>query len=120
MDLDITQNGKICTLKVKGQFKSGDPVLQFDNAVQSALSTGHIFLILDLEATPYLDSSGIGAIVDALRHAKKAGGDVRLVNPSSFVSKTLKMVGVLNLFPIHTTQVEAASACNGFNPGLAE
>jgi anti-sigma B factor antagonist len=120
VDLDITQNGKICTLKVKGQLKSGDPVLQFDKAVQSALSTGHIFLIFDLEATPYLDSSGIGAIVDALRHAKKAGGDVRLVNPSSFVSKTLKMVGILNLFPIHTTQAEAASACDGFRPDLGE
>ena len=113
MDLDITQEGKICTLKVKGHLKSGDPVIQFDNAVQSALSSGHIFFVLDLEAMPYLDSSGIGAIVDALRNAKKVGGDVKLVNPSTFASKTFKMVGILNLFSVHTSQADAALACKG-------
>ncbi len=111
MDLDIWQEGKICTLKVKGQLKSGDPVIQFDAAVQSAISSGHIFLILDLESMPYLDSSGIGAIVDALRNTNKAGGDVKLVNPSSFATKTLKMVGILNLFPIHVSQSDAVAAC---------
>jgi anti-anti-sigma factor len=111
VDLDIKQEGKICTLKVKGQLKSGDPVIQFDTAVQSALSSGHVFLILDLEAMPYLDSSGIGAIVDALRNARKVGGDVKLVNPSTFASKTFKMVGIINLFTVHTSQADAALAC---------
>jgi anti-anti-sigma factor len=111
VDLDIKQEGKICTLKVKGHLKSGDPVIQFDAAVQSALSSGHVFLILDLEAMPYLDSSGIGAIVDALRNAKKVGGDVKLVNPSTFASKTFKMVGIINLFTVHASQADAALAC---------
>jgi anti-sigma B factor antagonist len=111
LDLDIKQEGKICTLKVKGHLKSGDPVIQFDAAVQSALSSGHIFLILDLEGMPYLDSSGIGAIVDALRNATKAGGDVKLVNPSPFASKTFKMVGILNLFTVHMSQTDAVVAC---------
>jgi anti-sigma B factor antagonist len=113
VDLDIKQEGKICTLKVKGQLKSGDPVIQFDTAVQSALSSGHVFLILDLEAMPYLDSSGIGAIVDALRNAKKVGGDVKLVNPSTFAAKTFKMVGIINLFTVHKSQTDAALACGG-------
>jgi len=120
VDLDIRQEGKICTLKVKGQLKSGDPVIQFDTAAQSALSSGHIFLILDLESMPYLDSSGIGAIVDALRNARKAGGDVKLVNPSSFASKTLKMVGILNLFTVHTSQADAVAACGSARGQLGE
>ena len=120
MDLDIKQEGKICTLKVKGQLKSGEPVIQFDAAVQAALSNGHIFLILDLEAMPYLDSSGIGAIVDALRNATKAGGDVKLVNPSPFASKTLKMVGILNLFAVHKSQSDAVVACGSARSEFGE
>jgi anti-sigma B factor antagonist len=111
VDLDIRQSGKICILRLKGQFKSGDPVLQFDAAVQSALSSGYIFFILNLEAVPYLDSSAIGAVVDALRNSTKAGGDVKLLNPSTFVSKTFKMVGILNLFPVYTTEADAVTAC---------
>jgi anti-sigma B factor antagonist len=120
VDLDIRQEGKICTLKVKGQLKSGDPVIQFDAAAQTALSSGHIFLILDLESMPYLDSSGIGAIVDALRNATKAGGDVKLVNPSSFASKTFKMVGILNLFTVYTSQADAVAACGSARGQLSK
>ena len=111
MDLDIKQSGKICVLKLKGQFKSGDPVLQFDSAVQAAISAENIFFILDLEAVPYLDSSAIGAVVDTLRQSTKLGGNVKLVNPSSFVSKTFKMVGILGLFSTYTSEAEAVAAC---------
>ena len=111
MDLDIRESGNICTIKLKGRLVSGEPVSKFDNAFQSALSTGHIYLILDLEALPYIDSSGIGAIVNALRTATKLGGTVKLVNPTSFLSKTFKMVGILGLFGVHVSEAEAVAAC---------
>lgn len=111
MDLDIRQSGNVCTLKVKGPLKLGESVDQFNNAVQSALADGHIFLILDLEAMPYLDSSAIGAIVGALRQTKQLGGDAKLLNPSPFATKTLKMVCILNLFTVYTSEAEAMAAC---------
>lgn len=74
---------------------------RFENAFQSALASGHVFLILDLEALPYIDSSGIGSIVNALRLSTKLGGSAKLVNPTSFVSKTFKMVGILSLFTVY-------------------
>ena len=111
MDLDIKQVGSSCTLKVKGQFKSGEPVNQFNQAVQSALAGGHTCLILDLEAMPVVDSSGIGAIVNALRQSKKLGGDTKLVNPSPFAEKTFRMVGILSLFTVYKSEAEALTAC---------
>ena len=110
MDLDIRQSGNVCTLKLKGPFKSGEPVNQFDTAVQTALATGHIFLVLDLEAMPVVDSSGIGSIVNALRQSKKMGGDTKLVNPSPFAEKTFKMVGILSLFSVYTSEADAVAA----------
>ncbi len=113
MDLDIRQSGNTCTLKVKGRLVSGEPVSQFESAFQSALADGHIFLILDLEAMPYLDSSGIGSVVNALRVSTKLGGNAKLVKPSSFVSKTFKMVGILGLFSVYETEAEALASCGG-------
>jgi anti-anti-sigma factor len=110
VDLDIKQNGSICTLKIKGPFKSGPSVDEFNKAVQSALNSGHIRIVLNLEAMPVLDSSGIGAIVNALRLSKKQGGDVKLVNPSSFAEKTFKMVGILNLFTVYNSEDSAVTA----------
>ena len=113
MDLDIKETGIICTLKVKGRFVTGGPVSQFEAAFRNALSSGHIFLIIDLEDVPFLDSSGMGSLVNALRASTKAGGNVKLVKPTSFVAKTLKMVGVLDLFQVFDTEADATAACVG-------
>ncbi len=110
MDLDVKQSGSICTLKLKGALKSGPPVDELNKTIQSALDGGYVYIVLNLEAMPVLDSSGIGAIVNALRRAKKMGGDVKLVNPSPFAEKTFKMVGILNLFSVYPTEDSAVTA----------
>jgi anti-sigma B factor antagonist len=110
VDLDIKQSGNTCSLRIKGQLKSSN-VPDFDAAFESALSNGCIYLILDLEQMPFIDSSGIGAIVNALRRTRQVGGDTKLVNPSSFATKTFKMVGILSLFGVFATEQEAMDAC---------
>lgn len=110
MDLDVRETGAVCVLKAKGRLTSGEPVALFENAFQRALASGHICLVLDLEAVAFIDSSGIGSVVNALRQANKAGGTVKLVNPSNFVAKTFKMVGILPLFGVHSSEQEAIEA----------
>ena len=115
MDLDIKESGAVCILKLKGRLVSGEAVDQFENAFQQTLASGHIFLVLDLEALPYIDSSGIGSVVNALRQANKVGGTVKLVNPSPFVAKTFKMVGILTLFGVYESEDRCVASCM---PGL--
>jgi anti-sigma B factor antagonist len=110
MDLDIKETGAVCVLKVKGRLTSGEAVSQFEQAFQRALSSGHSCLVLDLEAVSFVDSSGIGSVVNALRQTNKAGGKLKLVNPSNFVAKTFKMVGILSLFSVHSSEQEAIDA----------
>ncbi len=110
MDLDIRQNDNICAFKIKGRFNSVLCVREFDTAVESALASGHNYLILDLADMPVIDSAGIGSVVNALKRARQVGGDVRLVNPSPFALKTFKMVGILSLFGVHPSEEEAAAA----------
>ena len=110
MDIDIRQSGNICSLRLKGALKA-EFVRDFDSALESALATGCIYLVLDLHDMPFIDSSGIGAIVNALRLTRQSGGDTKLVNPSNFASKTFKMVGILSLFSVFPTEEEAIAAC---------
>jgi anti-sigma B factor antagonist len=110
VDLDVRENGNICTIRLKGRLIRGEATQQFEEAFQSAQASGHIFLILGLEELPYIDSSGIGSIVNALRTSKNLGGNVRLVKPSPFVEKTLKMCSLLGLFNVYETEAEAISS----------
>ncbi len=92
---------------------SGEPVSQFENAFQSALQSGHIYLIIDLEAVLFMDSSGIGSVVNALRLSSKVGGSAKLVKPAPFVAKTFKMCGILGLFGVYESESDAVAACGG-------
>ena len=112
MDLDVLQSGKTCTIRVKGKLIMGDSLDQFDAAVDAAFASDHPFLVLNLEGMPIVDSSGIGAIVNALQQSKKLDGDTVLVNPSPFATKTFKMVHILNLFSIFESETDAIEACN--------
>jgi anti-anti-sigma factor len=111
VDLDIRQNGNICALKLKGPFKSVESVKELNSAVESALAAGCIYIILDLSEMPYIDSAGIGAIVSTLRQTRQLGGHTMLINPSPFAEKTFKMVGILSLFGVHTSEEDAVAAC---------
>lgn len=111
MDLDVRQSGAVCVLKLKGRLVSGEAVNRFENAFQQALGSGHIFLVVDMQELPFVDSSGIGSIVNALRSANKVGGSVKLVNPAPFVAKTFKMVGILTLFGVYESEEQAVAAC---------
>lgn len=110
MDIDIRQTGDTCALRIKGRFVA-ESVREFDAALESALASGCIYLILDLNEMPFIDSSGIGAVVNALRRTRQVGGDTKLVNPSSFASKAFKMVGILSLFSVFASDKEAAATC---------
>jgi anti-sigma B factor antagonist len=111
VDLDVLQSGNTCTIRVKGSLKMGQTLDQFDETVRAAFTSNHPFLVLNLEAMPMVDSSGIGSLVDALQQSKKLGGDTKLVNPSPFAVKTLKMVHLLNLFSVYDNETEALAAC---------
>jgi anti-sigma B factor antagonist len=113
VDLDVRESSNICTLKVKGRLVSGEAVSQFENAFQAALHSGHIYLIIDLEAVPFMDSSGIGSVVNALRLSSKVGGSAKLVKPSPLVAKTFKMCGILGLFGVYESEADAVAACGG-------
>ena len=111
VDIDIRQSGDTCVLRLKGRFIA-ERVREFDAALDSAIANGCIYLILDLAEMPFIDSSGIGAVVNALRCTRQIGGDTKLVNPSGFASKTFKMVGILSLFGVFSSEEEAIAACH--------
>lgn len=112
MDMDVRESGHTCTIRLKGRLVR-EAVGQFQAAVRSAQENGYRFLILDLEDSSCIDSSGIGAIVSALKTSTKLGGGVQLVKLSSFAEKSFKMCGILGLFGVYQSEAEAISACSG-------
>jgi anti-sigma B factor antagonist len=75
--------------------------------VVAALATGVALVVVDLSDVSFLDSSGLGSLVLALRKAENAGVALRLVVTSSEVLALLATTGLDHVLPVRSS-VEAA------------
>jgi anti-sigma B factor antagonist len=98
MEITVRKRSDVQIIQLRGAIRLGQGVDAFRRAVDDAFAAGDVRLILSCAEVPMIDSSGIGFLVKSLTSAKQRGGDVRLVNPSKFMTQTLRMIGVLNLF----------------------
>ncbi|MFL5766494.1 MAG: STAS domain-containing protein [Actinomycetota bacterium] len=68
---------------------------------------GHIRIVVNLEEVGFLDSSGLGALVGALKRVNERGGRLVLVCPEGSPLKVLTITGLDKVFAIHGS-VDAA------------
>ncbi|MFM7191346.1 MAG: STAS domain-containing protein [Microcystaceae cyanobacterium] len=66
-------------------------------------------VILDLSKIDFLDSSGLGALVQLAKQAKTKKGSLHIVT-NSRVTQTVKLVRLENFLPLHNTLDGAIAA----------
>jgi anti-sigma B factor antagonist len=85
----------------------------FRDEMLTAITDESPRLIVDLTEVPFMDSSGLAALVVALRRARDEGGRVRLVGPTSGPRKVLRIVQLDRVLPIHDTLDDARLSATG-------
>jgi anti-sigma B factor antagonist len=86
----------------------------FRQQITAAISEGNVRLALHLAHVSFMDSTGLGALVAALKAARKADGDISIVAPSSQVQKLFRLTAMDRVFRIFETRDEALRQ---FKPG---
>ena len=110
MEITVRRRSDVQIIQLRGVVRLGQAVDAFRQAIEDSFSAGDVRLILNCAEVPMIDSSGIGVMVKSLSSAKQRGGDVRLVNPSKFVTQTLRLIGVLNLFSTFEDEDQAVQS----------
>ena len=70
------------------------------DAVQAAIAPG-ARVIVDLRGVSFLDSTGLGVFVTALKHVREAEATLDLVITSARVLKVFELTGLDVVIPIH-------------------
>jgi anti-sigma B factor antagonist len=71
------------------------------------VAAGRPRLVVDLDGTAFMDSSGLGALIGGLKAARLAGGDLRLARPSEQVQVVLRLVKLDRVFRPYATVEQA-------------
>ena len=80
------------------------------DAVRRLLDAGRRHLVLDLARVPYVDSCGLGTMVQAYVSAHRAGGFVKLMNITPRVHQLLTVTRLLTVFELYQPQARALRA----------
>lgn len=64
------------------------------------VSDGSTRLVLDLEGVDFLDSTGLGVIISALKRARIHGGDLRLVCTQARIKRLFEITGLERAVPL--------------------
>lgn len=108
MELDITTeiNGDVCSVVLDGEVDVYTAPRLKEELV-SAIEGGCANVIVDLERVGFIDSSGLGVLVSALRRARERDGVVRVVCTRDNILKIFRITGLDKVFPIFGDVAEA-------------
>jgi anti-anti-sigma factor len=71
------------------------------------IADGHRNLVVDLADVPFIDSSGLGALISALKAARIAGGDMRIARPGEQARLVLNLTTLDRVLHPYATVEEA-------------
>ena len=111
MQLEQRIAGNVAVIKVTGDItlnKGGDVLLK--DKVQSLLQQGHKNLLIDLSGVSYVDSAGLGELVQAYATTKNRGGALKLLNVTKRLKDLLVVTKLLTVFDTFDTEASAVAS----------
>lgn len=100
--------GGVAVLKLDGKLNMvSAPHLRQE--VHSAVAAGNSKVVIDLSAVDFIDSSGLGALINGLKSTRQAGGDLRIAGPTEQVRLVLELTNMDRVLNAYETAETAFS-----------
>jgi anti-sigma B factor antagonist len=98
-DLAEDRTGEMPVIAITGEVDLATaPLLR--ERLDAHLDGGASSIIVDLRGTTFLDSTGLGVLVNVLKRCREAGGELHLVISEPRILKLFAITGLQETFPI--------------------
>ncbi len=84
------------------------------NALVQAWDEGATEIVVDLLKVPFVDSIGLGVLVEAAKRAKARGGLLRAVCDDRRIARIIEITGLDRVLCLHATLREALESLEGY------
>jgi len=111
MQLEQRIIGGVAIVAVKGDItlnKGGDVLLK--DKVQSLIQQGQKNILFDLSGVQYVDSAGLGELVQAYATTKNRGGALKLFSVAKRLGDLLVVTKLLTVFDTFDTEAEGLAS----------
>ena len=111
MQIHERQAGNVTIITITGDItlnKGGDVLLK--DKVQSLLQQGQTQLVLDLGGVSYVDSAGLGQLVQIHATTRSKGGSLKLLNVTKRLRDLLVVTKLSTVFDTYENENEAVGS----------
>jgi anti-sigma B factor antagonist len=109
MDIEVTEHDGVTLVVPRGDLDLSTAE-QVKRALARLIDGGQTKLVLDLADVAYIDSSGLGALVAAMKQARAAGGNLRLCGLQDDVRSIMEMTRLIKVIAVHSDRQEAVTS----------
>jgi anti-anti-sigma factor len=112
VSLEITQRETegVYFLSLSGHLVLGEESTGLRTMIDNLLTSGATRLVINLEHVNYVDSAGLGALIEVHRRAKAKGGRLLLCNLGPKLKQALEISRLLPIFETCPTEAAAVAS----------
>ncbi len=113
MSLHLSERaiGDVVIIDLNGKITLGDGGdMMLKDKVRSLVQQGRQKMILNLGDVTYIDSAGLGEIVQAYATVTKNGGGLKLLNATKRIKDLLAITKLLTVFETYDNEAEAVTS----------
>ena len=82
-------------------------------AIAEFIKNGNYNIIINLEGVRYIDSTGLGVLIGALKRVKEHEGSISLICTNPQIKKIFNITGLSKIFDIFKSEEEALESKKG-------
>ncbi len=109
MDIEVTQAGQVMVVAPKADL-DGAAAAQIRRTLRELVERGQTRLVVDLGNVRYIESAGLGELVNAMKRARAAGGDLRLCALHGDVARIFEMTWLNRAMLLYPTRNDAIAS----------
>ena len=113
MQIEQRMVGDVAVIQVLGDItlgKGGDVILK--DKIQSLLQQGYRKLLLDMGSVSYVDSAGLGQLVQVYATTSHLGGSLKLLNLTKRLKDLLVLTKLLTVFESYDSEAAGVASFN--------
>lgn len=112
MKVDVRKSDDVIIVDFEGRLVLGDGDEVLAAVVDELLAEDYRKILLNLGNVEYIDSNGLGELVQSLKLAQRFGATMKLLRPQDRVRKTLTLTKMLPLFEVYESEEDAVASFN--------
>ncbi|HSW40181.1 MAG TPA: STAS domain-containing protein [Acidobacteriota bacterium] len=110
MIFSIRKTKGVVIIDVEGKIILGDGDTEIKKAVENLVRQGNKKIILNMSKIPYLDSAGLGELIQCFTVLRKNDGDFKLLSPNQRIIDLLHITKLLNVFDSYDDESDAVNS----------